>query len=66
MLILEGAVAENAQAHDVERVLKTLLRELGASRAAKVAAEITGVSRKELYALAVKLGGHGAAAPSEE
>ena len=66
VLILEGAVAENAQALDAERVLKALLRDLGASRAAKVAAEITGVSRKELYALAVKLGGHGAAAPSEE
>ncbi len=66
VLILEGAVAENAQAFDAERVLKALLSELGASRAAKVAAEITGVPRKELYAMAVKLGGHSAAVAAEE
>ncbi len=66
VLVLEGAAAENAPARDAERVLKALLGELGASRAAKVAAEITGLPRKELYAMAVKLGGHSAAAPNEE
>lgn len=66
VLIVEGAAAENAPAGDAARVVKILLAELGASRAAKLAAEITGVPRKELYALAVKLGGHRAAASSEE
>ncbi len=48
--------ADNAAA---ERVLRVLLKELPASSAARVAAEITGVRKKELYALALRLGGQG-------
>ena len=41
-------------AGDAERVLGLLLESLPAAEAAKLAAKITGVPRKELYALAVK------------
>jgi len=39
---------------DAERVLSTLLQALPAAEAAKLAARITGVPRKELYAAAVR------------
>ena len=58
VLVIEGASAEAAGPREAERILKTLLSELGASRAAKVAAELTGLPRKELYALALRLTGH--------
>jgi 16S rRNA (cytidine1402-2'-O)-methyltransferase len=62
VLVLEGADAAAAAPQEAERVLKVLLKELGASKAAKLAAELTGLPRKELYAIAVRLGGHEAAA----
>ena len=58
VLVIEGASVEAAGPREAERILKTLLSELGASRAAKVAAELTGLPRKELYALALRLTGH--------
>ena len=56
VLVLEGAPAE-AQSDDAEaeRVLRVLLKELGASQAAKLAAELTGRRKNELYAMANKL-----------
>ncbi len=61
VLVLEGADAATTAPQEAERILKTLLKELGASKAARLAAEITGLPRKELYAIAVRLGGHEAA-----
>ena len=60
VLVIEGAETTAAAPREAERVLKTLLKELGASKAAKLASELTGLPRKELYAVAVRLGGHGA------
>jgi 16S rRNA (cytidine1402-2'-O)-methyltransferase len=58
VLVLEGAAATDAQAGDAEatRILRVLMQELGASQAAKLAAEITGRRKNELYALATRLG----------
>lgn len=56
VLIVEGAPAREDSA-EAERVLRLLLRELAPSAAARLAAEITGVSRKLLYALATRLAG---------
>lgn len=54
--VLIAAGAETATDHqDSERVLKLLLAELPPSRAARLAAEITGAPRKTLYDLALKL-----------
>ena len=61
VLVIEGADAAVAAPREAERILKVLLKELGASKAAKLAAELTGLPRKELYAIAVRLGGHEAA-----
>jgi 16S rRNA (cytidine1402-2'-O)-methyltransferase len=61
VLVLEGADVAATAPQEAERILRTLLKELGASKAAKLAAELTGMPRKELYAIAVRLGGHEAA-----
>ena len=53
VLVAAGA-AETSEAADGERVLKLLLEELPPSRAAKLAAEITGAPRKALYELALQ------------
>lgn len=66
VLVVEGADPQAAGPLEAERVIKVLLRELGASKAAKLAAELTGLPRRELYAIAVRLGGHDAAAEEEE
>ena len=58
VLVLEGADPSAAAPREAERILRTLLKELGASKAAKLAAALTGLPRKELYAVAVRLGGH--------
>ena len=58
VLIVEGAPAAPADAPDATdlRVLNLLLGELPASRAAKLAAEITGKPRRAFYALALAVG----------
>jgi len=61
VLVIEGADPAAAAPREAERILRTLLKELGASKAAKLGAELTGLPRKELYAIAVRLGGHEAA-----
>jgi 16S rRNA (cytidine1402-2'-O)-methyltransferase len=54
VLVIAGAPP--APAHDdAERVLRALLRELPASRAARLAAELTGAPRRALYELALRL-----------
>lgn len=53
--VLVCAGAPDTQGGDGERVLRALLRELGASQAARLAAEISGERRNELYALALRL-----------
>lgn len=62
VLVIEGAAEAERGPREAERIMTALLKEIGASRAAKVAAEITGLPRKDLYAIAVRLGGHGAQA----
>jgi 16S rRNA (cytidine1402-2'-O)-methyltransferase len=64
VLIVEGA-AEAGDDGEGERVLRLLLAELPASRAARLAAEITGAAKKPLYQLALKLAGD-AETPDDE
>lgn len=60
VLILEGAPAlDDEREVEAERVLRLLLAELPPSRAARLAAEITGAARKPLYARALALAGEG-------
>ena len=54
VLIVTGA-SQNATDGAGERILKTLLRELPASQAAKLAAQISGEKKNALYALAQQL-----------
>lgn len=55
VLIAAGNPDDGMPTGDGERVLKLLLTELSPSRAAKLAAEITGVAKKTLYELALRL-----------
>lgn len=57
VLVIDGAVEESASTVEAERVLRALLAELPAARAAKVAAALTGLRKNELYDLALKLSG---------
>ncbi|MGQ0620998.1 MAG: 16S rRNA (cytidine(1402)-2'-O)-methyltransferase [Panacagrimonas sp.] len=57
VLVIEGAPAESASMQEADRLLRALLPELSAARAAKVAATLTGLHKKELYARALVLGG---------
>lgn len=56
VLVIEGASDAPAQT-DATRLLRVLLKELPASRAARVAAELTTLPRRELYAIALSLSG---------
>ena len=58
VLVVAGAAqtADPGEA-EAERVLRVLLGALPASGAARVAAELTGRRRKDLYALALRIGG---------
>lgn len=60
VLIAQGADDVAAGLAEAGRVLGVLLRELPAARAAKVAAELTGVPRAALYELAVRASGKSA------
>ena len=55
VLLVEGAVASIADPGAAQRVLETLLRELPLKQAVKLAAEISGGKRNELYKLALAL-----------
>lgn len=56
VVVVQGAAGESATDDaEADRVLRLLLDELPASRAARVAAQITGRGRKELYERALRL-----------
>ncbi|HEY1075879.1 MAG TPA: 16S rRNA (cytidine(1402)-2'-O)-methyltransferase [Fontimonas sp.] len=58
VLLIEGAAeAVDGAGIDVERMLRLLIRELPLSTAARLAAEISGGRKKDLYELALKLQG---------
>lgn len=56
VLVIQGAEPQPGDVN-AEQLLRILLAELPPSRAARVATEISGGSKKEIYALAVKLAG---------
>jgi 16S rRNA (cytidine1402-2'-O)-methyltransferase len=57
VIVVQGAAreAETADDADADRVLRALLAEMPVSQAAKIAAQITGRARKELYERALRL-----------
>ena len=61
VIVIEGAAGDPTAADDAEadRLLAILLAELPASQAAKLAAQISGRGRRELFARAVALQGRG-------
>ncbi len=60
VLLVEGAVAADApQGQAVERVLAVLLPEVSLKQAVKLAVEITGARKNDVYELALKLGKRG-------
>ncbi len=56
VLVVEGAAAADAGRMEHQRLLRVLLRELSPSKAARVAAELGGGRKSELYALALEMG----------
>lgn len=57
VIVVAGAIARTeaeSGLREAERVLGTLLQELPVSQAARIAAQLTGRSRKELYELALR------------
>ena len=59
LVLAPEAAPRESGARDAEHVLATLLKALGPSDAAKLAAKLTGQTRKALYARALELGGRG-------
>lgn len=57
VLIVSAPPARSGLDVDAERILKTLLADLPTKQAAKLAAEITGVSKNELYQRALEFKG---------
>ena len=54
-----AGAAQSHEAADAERVLRVLVEDLSPSRAAKIAARLTGAKRADLYEKALALGGKG-------
>lgn len=68
-LVLQGAMAAGPEAmseREAGRILGILLRELSPSRAAKAAAEITGLRKETLYAAALRQATPGTIEDSED
>ncbi|MDB5969576.1 MAG: rsmI [Hydrocarboniphaga sp.] len=57
VLVIEGAPAAGVGRAEHERLLRVLLKELSPSKAAKLAAELSGGRKSELYALALEING---------
>lgn len=57
VLVVAGVPVESGALVAAEQALRLLLRELPPSRAARLAAELTGAKRKPLYELALRLAG---------
>jgi 16S rRNA (cytidine1402-2'-O)-methyltransferase len=57
VLIVGGADAKQPQRVDAQNVLRLLLEELSPAAAARLASKLSGVSRQELYELAVRFRG---------
>lgn len=57
VLVMEGAAEQASSEAEAQRILRILLDELPAARAAKVAAQLTGMKKNQLYGLALKLSG---------
>ncbi len=55
VLIVSGAAEQEKSAIETQRVLEVLLSELPVKQAAKLAAQITGEKKNQLYELALKL-----------
>ncbi|MBI5752680.1 MAG: 16S rRNA (cytidine(1402)-2'-O)-methyltransferase [Hydrogenophilales bacterium] len=58
VLIVSGAAEQEKSAVETQRVLEVLLSELPVKQAAKLAAQITGAKKNQLYELALKLRGN--------
>ena len=65
VIVVQGAPPTTAADADADRVLRTLLGDLPVSQAAKLAAQITGHPRKELYERALRLKEAAADFPAE-
>ena len=61
VLVVAGAGPGRAGDDEARRTLEVLLQELPLTRAARVAARLTGVPRQELYRLGLQLGAPGEA-----
>ena len=57
VLVIEAAATAEPSSVEAERVLRLLLEELPAARAAKLAAALTGLRKNQLYELAMKISG---------
>ncbi|MGQ0529567.1 MAG: 16S rRNA (cytidine(1402)-2'-O)-methyltransferase [Panacagrimonas sp.] len=57
VLVIEAAAEVGAATVEVERLLRALLTELPAARAAKVAATLSGLRKNEVYEIALRLSG---------
>ncbi len=55
VLVVEARPVQHAASVDPQRVLEVLLAELSVKQAAALAAKITGVSRSELYQMALAM-----------
>lgn len=55
-LVVEGAPQEGTGSAELARIVRVLGEELPAAQAARLAARITGASRREAYALALRAG----------